>query len=131
MNKIRTYFERSWFYPLVLLLVMLVAYGLSLARLGFYWDDWQVVYLSRFKDLSVYWNYFLNDRPTSAWTYILTVPLLGMSALRWQLFTLVMRWLSVLGFCWALQGLWPRRTWQIRWMGLLLAVFPGFTQQTV
>lgn len=131
MRNLRTLIEQSWFYPLFLLLVMLAAYGLWLPRLGFYWDDWQVVYLSRFNHLSVYWDYFLYDRPVSAWTYILTVPLLGMAPLRWQALTLVMRWLSVLGFCWALRGIWPRRVWQIRWMGLLLAVFPGFTQQTV
>lgn len=129
--NIRKYFSSGWFYALVLLLVMFFTYGLQITRLGFFWDDWQVVFLARFKDPQIYWDYFLNDRPFSAWTYILTVPVLGIVPLRWQLFTLVVRWLSILGFCWALRGIWPKSDWQIRWVGLLMAVYPGFTQQPV
>lgn len=128
---IQNYLNKRWLYPLVLLAVCLASYGLQITRLGFYWDDWQVVFLSRLDQAGIYWDYFFSDRPLSAWTYVLSVPLLGMKPLVWQLFTLLVRWLSVLGFCWALHGIWPGRVWQIRWMGLLLAVFPGFSQQSV
>jgi hypothetical protein len=130
-TSLHKFVSSVWFYPLLLWLVMLAAYGLYLFNLGFYWDDWQVVFLSRFKDFSVFWSYFLFDRPVSAWTYLVTVPLLGMAPLAWQVFTLLMRWAATLAFVWALNGVWPRHTWQVRWMGLLLAVFPGFSQQTI
>ncbi|MEJ5202547.1 MAG: hypothetical protein WHV66_09990 [Anaerolineales bacterium] len=122
---------RGWFYPLLLLAVMVLTYGLQMPRLGFFWDDWQAVYLSRFGDAGVYWRYFLSDRPFSVWTYILTMPVLGISPLPWHLFTLLVRWLSVLGFVWALRGIWREQTRAVQWMGLLLAVYPGFTQQPV
>lgn len=123
--------SKRWFYPLLLLAVMALTYGLQMPRLGFFWDDWQAVYLSRFGDATAYWRYFLSDRPFSAWTYIVTMPLLGVSPLPWHLFTLLVRWLSVLGFVWALRGIWSERERAIQWMGLLLAVYPGFTQQPV
>lgn len=123
--------KNRWIYPLTLLGVMLITYGLQLTRLGFYWDDWQALYLSRFASASAFWNFFLSDRPISSWTYILTMPILGLHPLAWQIFTLLMRWLSVMGFVWALSSVWPQQRWQVRWMGLLLAVYPGFSQQAI
>ncbi|HPC06346.1 MAG TPA: hypothetical protein PLI60_06465 [Anaerolineaceae bacterium] len=131
MMQFQKWLQKSWFYPLAVLAVMLIAYGLQLFRLGFYWDDWQALYLSRFGNARVYWDFFLADRPLSAWTYILTMPVLGLHPWAWQVFTLIMRWLSVMGVVWAFSLAWPQQRWQVRWMGLLLAVYPGFTQQAI
>ena len=129
--KLRKFLLSGWFYPLLGLAVIFATYGAYLPRLGFYWDDWPVVYLSRFRDPSVYWSLFHYIRPLSAWTYTLTVPVLGMTPLVWQIFALLLRWSGVLALCAALTGVWPRKVWQVRWMGLFLALFPGFLQQTV
>lgn len=129
--QFRKWLQKPWFYPLIVLVVMLIAYGLQLFRLGFYWDDWQALYLSRFGNAQVYWDFFLADRPVSAWTYILTMPVLGLHPWTWQIFTLVMRWLSVMGVVWAFSMVWPQHRWQAGWMGLLLAIYPGFTQQAI
>ena len=131
LMQFQKWLQKSWFYPLAVLAVMLIAYGLQLFRLGFYWDDWQALYLSRFGNARVYWDFFLADRPLSAWTYILTMPVLGLHPWAWQVFTLIMRWLSVMGVVWAFSLAWPQQRWQVRWMGLLLAVYPGFTQQAI
>ncbi|MDR3576733.1 MAG: hypothetical protein P4L50_22950 [Anaerolineaceae bacterium] len=130
-TKINNFANRSWFYALILLVGMTSPYIWQIGHLGFYWDDWQVVFLSHIHSAQAYWQYFLSDRPISAWTYILTVPILGMQSTRWQIFNLLVRWAGVLSFCWALRGVWPARIWPIRWTGLLLAVYPGFTQQTI
>ena len=133
--KIKAFFQRMtqrpWFYPAFLLLIMFISYDLEIFKLGFFWDDWQVVYLSKLGTPSAYWNHFVYDRPLSVWTYLVTVPILGMRPFLWHLFTLLVRWLSVLGFCWVFRGLWPERVQQVRWMALLLAVYPGFSQQPV
>ena len=34
-----------WFYPAALLLICVLTYGLVIPHLGFYWDDWESVYL--------------------------------------------------------------------------------------
>lgn len=129
--KLQPYFKKNWFYAITVLITMLVAYGLQIKRLGFFWDDWQVIYLSRFKDFTVFWDFFLYDRPFSIWTYFVTLPFLSVDPIRWQIFTLLVRLSSVLAFCWTLRGIWPEHEWQIRWMGLLFAIYPGFTQQAI
>jgi hypothetical protein len=118
-------------FPATLLLVIIAAYALQLTKMGFYWDDWQVVFLSHPGTPLDFWNYFLFDRPFSAWTYILTMPILGTSPLAWQVFTILMRWVAVLGFCWTFSILWPERRWQVFWMGIFFAVYPGFLQQPI
>ncbi len=127
----RGWLKQAWCFPLVLLAVMLITYSLYIGRLGFYWDDWQGVFLSRFTNLRAYWDFYLSDRPFSAWTYMVFMPLLGAVPLHWQLFTLLVRWFSVLMFCRALSDVWPGKRWQIGWVGLLLAIYPGFSQQAI
>jgi hypothetical protein len=42
--------DKTWFYPLALLLIGLLAYAYQLVALGFYWDDWEVVFLLNASD---------------------------------------------------------------------------------
>jgi hypothetical protein len=128
-KKITAFFSRRWAVYLALLVIMLLPYLGQLTRLGYINDDMQVVYLARLGHPIDLWNYFVSDRPLSIWTYLVTLPWLGVSSPPWQLFTLLMRWLSVVGFMLAFEGLWPRRVVQVRWMGLLLAFYPGFHEQ--
>ena len=128
-KKLTEIFSRRWAVYLALLIVMLLPYLGQLTRLGYINDDMQVVYLARLGHPIDLWNYFISDRPLSIWTYLVTLPWLGVSSPAWQLFTLLMRWLSVVGFTLAFEGLWPRRAVQVRWMGLLLAFYPGFHEQ--
>ncbi len=121
--------DRAFFGAL--LLVMAVAYALKISGLGFYWDDWQTVFLSRLAHPIDYWNYWLANRPTGAWVWMVTVPVLGVAPLPWHIISLLVRWGSTLAFYKALKGVWPQRAWQIRWMALLLVVFPGFQQQSL
>lgn len=131
MKPLANFFTKNWFYPALLLGIMLLVYGIQFPWMGFYWDDWQAIFLSHQNSPSAYWDYFIYDRPFSAWTYSVTMPVLGLYPLRWQLFTLLARWAAILGFCWALRGVWPEHRRQIRWVAVLLAVFPGFLQQPV
>jgi hypothetical protein len=118
-----------WTIPLALLVFMLAAFGLLIPRSGFYWDDWTQLLVARIDDLSTYWAYFSSDRPTSAWTHILFVPLLGMKTIHWQVFTLVLRWLTVLGMWWSLGLIWPQQKRIITTAAFLFAVYPAFRQQ--
>jgi hypothetical protein len=134
MSFLKKFFERNSadrFYSLILLIAVIAAYALQIIKMGFYWDDWQVVFLSHPGTPADFWNYFLYDRPFSAWTYVLTMPILGTSPLAWQVFTILMRWLAALGFCWTFSILWPGRRWQVFWMGIFFAVYPGFLQQPI
>lgn len=131
MDKARAITKQPWFFPAILLLVSLAAFGLQLRQLGFYWDDWEDVFLHHLGDPSFFWSYFAYDRPFTAWVYVVFFPLLGMDPVKWQVFILVLRWLSLVGFWWVFVQIWPRRKAEIGWFALLLAVYPGFTQQAV
>jgi hypothetical protein len=131
MKLIRKITASPLFFPTLLLAACWLAYGYQIGKMGFYWDDWQLVFLTRLNDADLFWNYYAYDRPFAAWPYVLTAPWLGSDPVKWQVFTLTARWIGLLGFWFALKGIWPRRTHEISWMVLLLAVYPGFSQQSI
>jgi hypothetical protein len=130
-SKVEKSYRSDWFFPIVLLLVCLITYAYQIGKMGFYWDDWPVVFLARLNSSQAFWAYYAFDRPFSAWTYLLTFPVLGTHPLYWQLFTISLHWLSALGFWVTLRGLWPRRSTEAGWIALLFVVYPGFSQESI
>jgi hypothetical protein len=128
--KLKSYSEKPWFYPLALLLIGLVAYGYELSLLGYYWDDWEVVFLLNGRSLSLLYGYFAFDRPF-AWPYQVMYALFGLRPVAWHLVTLLLRWAATLLFYLSLKQLWPRHDAYLRWAGALLLVYPGFYQQSI
>lgn len=117
--------------PVALLFVTVVSFGLLIPWLGFYWDDWPVIYLTQTQGTSSFWDFYQYDRPFSAWTYMVSAPFLGTSPLTWQIFTLLLRWLTAV-FVWAsLRQIWTNKPHQAFWTALLFAVAPIFNQQPV
>ncbi|MEJ2706194.1 MAG: hypothetical protein P8074_01150 [Anaerolineales bacterium] len=120
---------RKWSVPLALLALCALSFGLLIPWLGFYWDDWPVILMTRLQGAAGFIRFYQYDRPFSAWTYLITAPILGTSPLPWHIFTLLLRWITVVGMWWSLRGLWPRRTREVTWMAFLFAIYPVFTQQ--
>jgi hypothetical protein len=117
--------------PVVLLLVTILAFGLLIPWLGYYWDDWAKILVSRMYGLGGYFAYYAEDRPISAWTHILFTPLVGQAPLGWQILTLLLRWLSGWGMWWSLNHLWPQARRQNFAATVLFLIYPVFTQQAV
>jgi hypothetical protein len=117
--------------PLAFLILCMLAFGLLLPWLGFFWDDWPVIATLRRLGIAAFWEFYKYDRPFSAWTYVLSAPLLGSNQLLWHTFTLLLRWLTVVGMWWSLRLLWPARLNEVTWMAFLFAIYPTFTQQPV
>ncbi|MCW5876424.1 MAG: hypothetical protein KIS85_06030 [Anaerolineales bacterium] len=116
--------------PAFFFVLLVMAYGWFINQLGFYWDDWQIVFLKRtygFEGL----NHLLSvgGRPFYIWPYSLTMSLLGEKPLHWHLFGLVARWLAVVAMWWALRQLWPKRPGVATWAAALFAVYPIFYLQ--
>ncbi|HEX6305901.1 MAG TPA: hypothetical protein VFZ76_17015, partial [Anaerolineales bacterium] len=121
----------SWTVPIVLMLLCIVSFGLLIPWLGFYWDDWPVILISRLQGASEFVAFYQYDRPFSAWTYILFAPILGTHPAPWHILSLLLRWLAVLGMWWSLRLLWPRREREATWMAFLFAIYPIFDQQPI
>ncbi len=122
---------KKWGVPLTLLALCIVSFGLLIPTLGFYWDDWPVIFLTHTQGTEGFAAFYQFDRPFSAWTYILTAPLFGTTPLVWHLFTLSLVWLTSLGLWWALRGLWPGRERQMAWIAILFTVYPAFFQHSI
>jgi len=121
--------EKSWFYSTALLLIGFITYGYSLTYLGFYWDDWEVVMFTKLNPL-LQSSFYTSDRPFP-WTYLSTYFLVGSNPIGWHIVTLLYRWAGILFFILALIILWPRYEAYLRWLGVLLLVYPGFLEQSI
>src|SRR5512133_2420844 len=75
-----------WFYAILLFLAMTAAFNSQIWRMGFYYDDWEGVFLQKelfsFRQI---WEYFLKDRPFSALVHWVYNPLLGASPVAWRI----------------------------------------------
>jgi hypothetical protein len=120
-----------WAFPVALVALGIVAYGLLLPKLGFYWDDWAKISVSKLWGLSGYWPYYASDRPLSAWTHIVFTPILGVTPLAWQVFQLGLTLLTAWGVYWVITSLWPRARWQGAAAALLFLVYPVFTAHAI
>ncbi len=121
--------EKSWFYPVTLLLIGFVTYGYCLTYLGFYWDDWEVVMFTKLNP-ALQSGFYAIDRPFP-WSSQLTYLLVGSNPIGWHLIALLLRWAGILLFVYSLTFLWPRYASYLRWLGALLIVYPGFLQQAI
>ncbi len=121
----------TWAFPLALLGLALLAYGVLLPKLGFYWDDWAFTWISEKLGPAGLARYFATNRPYWGVLYRLTTSILGSAPWQWQLFGLVWRWISALSLWWLLRLTLPRHTRLAAWAAILFVVYPGFDQQPI
>lgn len=129
-SKFREISSKPWFYPVALFLVGFLSYGYVLPSLGFYWDDWEVVFLLHNHNLPLFYSYFAFDRPF-AWSYPAMYAVFGMNPAAWHVITLLLRWAGILFLYYSFVNLWPSFRSYLRWLGVLLIVYPGFFQQSI
>jgi hypothetical protein len=115
--------------PLVLGFVAVLAYGLLLPQLGFYWDGLAMSWIRYQLGPEAMARYFSTNRPVWGLLYQLTTRLFPQVPIYWQVFALLWRWLTGL-LVWAnLRELFPSKTRLALGTALLFLVYPGFNQQ--
>jgi hypothetical protein len=117
--------------PLILLLTTLLAYGLLIPWLGFYWDDWPMAWFANTVGPTGMLDVLSTDRPFLTGIYLLTTSVLPIKPIYWQIFALISRWLCGVSLYWALTKIWPNLPKQMLWVSMLFTVFPGFKQQPI
>lgn len=110
--------------PFVLFVICIITYGSLATMLGFYWDDWLVILLTKAK-LS-FWEFFQFNRPFSFWVYEVLTLILGVSPIRWHIFGVLLWWLVVLSMWWVLQEFWPQQKLETFAIAALFSVYPAF-----
>ncbi|MGD8849899.1 MAG: hypothetical protein PVF18_09260, partial [Anaerolineales bacterium] len=115
LAKLRTRLtNRSQKYELlfaigVLLALGLLAYMPFANRLGFYRDDWYVLWSGRALGPHSIIDLFAFDRPLVGYIYSTVYRLLGENALLWQIYTFTIRLIGALSFFWFIRRLWPSK----------------------
>ena len=116
--------------PLVLAIVAVLAYGLLIPQLGFYWDGLAMSWIRYQLGPEAMARYFSTNRPVWGLLYQLTTQLIPQVPIYWQGFALFWRWLAGL-LVWAiLRELFPEKPRLALGTALLFLLYPGFNQQS-
>ncbi|WP_298006948.1 hypothetical protein, partial [Anaerolinea sp.] len=125
------YRRHPWFFPLALLAVCILAYGLQAPWLGYYLDDWIILAAYHSHGVQGLMEYaFLGNRPLVFWLWWLGFQILGEAPLGWQIWALLWRWATVTAAYYTLQLLWENQPRRNAAIALLFAVYPIFKQQS-
>jgi len=106
-----------------------LAFGLLIPTLGFYFDDWPVVYLGKIH--GNFWQFYQSDRPFMAWPDLAFLFVAGENPLSWQALSLLTRIATIFSFWWCLNLLWPKAKPQTFSAALLFSIYPIFIQQSM
>lgn len=117
--------------PGILLLLVILAYGLLVPWMGFYWDDLPFAWFLRFFGPGEFIEAFRPFRPFLGPIFAVTTTLFGGHPLTWQILGLIIR--LILGLqAWSLfRQVWPVRKQNALWVALLFTVYPAYQQQWV
>jgi hypothetical protein len=116
------------YFPVIFLVIMLtvLAYGLLIQKLGFYLDDWYIVYTNEALGPQGFNDFFEGVRPLFPFVYQTFVPIFRDSPLAWQVFALVTRIIVSLSFYFLLDLLLPKQKIFTAAVVGLFTVFPAF-----
>jgi len=117
--------------PYVFATVTIIAYGLLLPFTGFYWDDWPFAWTAKFLGPKEFIPAFAGVRPFLGPIFFVTTSLIPPVPFYWQVFALIIRFISGLSAWFALNQVWPHHKRQVLIVSLLFLVFPGYSQHWV
>jgi hypothetical protein len=123
--------RRNWGIPLTFFALTIAAYGLLLPQTGFYWDDWPFVWIARFLEPADFFPAFSHIRPFLAPIFFITTSLLPPEPIYWQVFMLVIRFVSGLLAWFVFSQVWPQHKRAALVASFLFLLFPGYSQHWV
>jgi hypothetical protein len=128
ITSIRKIANATWSKPLFIFAIMFAALGIFLPKLGYYQDDWNLIYLVHTQGPSSIWSYYFTDaRPLTAWVNELGFLLFGLSADAWHFASFILRYLTVIFYWLCLKTLWPEQKKKVFWMTLFFSTYPLFS----
>lgn len=131
VDQMRSLFHKPLLVVFFLLLITILAYGLLINKMGFYWDDWPKAWFLHILGPAGFDEVYAIDRPNVAWTYLVTTWIIGETPYAWQLFSIFCHWLSAVAIWSLVRAVWPKRPFIALSSALLFLVYPGFTQSSI
>jgi hypothetical protein len=130
MQKVKVIFRSDGFIlPALLLIIAGLVYLPFISQIGYFNDDWYLMYAAGAKGAAVFKDIFIVDRPMRALVMMPAYTLLGNNPVLYNLSALGFKLLSATFFFLFLSILWPgqkRTAWLI---ALLYLIYPGFLSQ--
>jgi hypothetical protein len=129
-QAIQKVFKNETFFSIFLIfLTTLITYGVSIPNLGYYHDDWFVLWSGQARGAESLMPLFSTDRPFMGVVYSIVYRILGDTILNWHLYALLWRFIGGLAFFWILRLVWPDQKYLTTVMTVLFLVYPGFLSQ--
>ena len=126
----QNFFQNETFFAVLLvLLTTVITYGVSIPSLGYYHDDWFVIWSGQARGAQSLIPLFSTDRPFMGVIYSFLYRFLGDTIINWHLYALLWRFLGGLAFLWILRLIWPNQKYLTALMAVLFIVYPGFLSQ--
>jgi hypothetical protein len=113
----------------LIFITTLITYGSSIPKLGFYHDDWYMLWSGMARGAQSIIPLFGIDRPFMGVVYSLVYRLLGDSFINWHLYALLWRLIGGIAFFWILRLIWPESKYMTTLMAVLFVIYPGFLSQ--
>lgn len=107
-------------------LTAIITHGLIIPRLGYYHDDWYMLWSGASRGVDSLVGLFSMDRPFIGVIYRLFYRLFRESIPDWHLAALFLRIMGGLAFYWIINLVWPGLKRLSILAGMLFVVFPGF-----
>jgi len=130
-QNIRRLIKKPVAVPIMLLILCLLAYGIYLPGMGFYWDDWPWIWRAHVFGDGALLQIDAAFRPLAGVVLWIGSKIAGENPLGWQIFNLIIRWLGGVSLWWGLRQIWSDRRGAAFWGAAIFLVYPGFSQQFV
>lgn len=121
-KKIKEIVSHPLFFPFFLLVIQLVTFGILTPWIGFYGDDWALIW-NGYRMQNQDWIAF---RPLVVFIYDALSTVLGPSFAQWQIVSITFRWLGGVALLGFLRQLLPKHRREARLFTLCYVLYPGF-----
>ena len=129
MSTLKKVFSDPRYFPICLLWLTVLSYGITLPWLGLYSDDWPFLYVYETAGLSGVADFLAWSRPLAGWLYGLIVAPFGWQFWAFHLVFLFLRWATGVFFWQLVRRIFPGQERCAAWAAALLVVYPAFKQQ--
>jgi hypothetical protein len=123
--------QEKFISPLIISLACIITFAPQIPFLGFVLDDWMFIDFYGSQGLPGLMTYFFMDnRPMAFWLPWIGFNIFGTNPLGWQIWTLFWKIMIALAMWLMVRKLFPDKPVQSLLIGLLIALYPVFRQQS-
>lgn len=123
-NKITS--KNKFFDFGILLIISALVYLPNIHLLGYYKDDWYLMYSAHTQGPEIFKAIFMIDRPARGELLMFLYRFFGDNPLYYNLSAYIFRFLSAIGFLWIVRMVWPSKRTATLFMAILFMLYPGY-----